>query len=641
MSLWHTVRAWWEDRDKQHEFTPPDQDWVGGEWVETPQGVIFRGGALTVAHQAWSVQTWPSRLTGDQLVQILGPLRPGAWPLVTWFWRTEPNGLVLNGDLERKIRRLEWAVRDRGTTELGPRREEWMTLQGLRLLRDRVIFAADTLVTMDGVVVVTSTPDALAEDVAMIKARWESLGVQVAPLTWEQMQALRRIWHGGVGNSSDAPAGWMRWISESPSSTPWWNPRIVPADRVAQMIWPGWGHVSDDPERGIYVGHTPQNQPVFCDFYQDVSGLAANLLVVGATGNGKSFWLKTLVQGWLAQGWGLVIFDVDGEYAALCDAIGGTWIDLSDTQAGTLPNPFALPPRTGHPPTDRFRMPMMLRTASTLLRMLGGWDARTDATVQQAILQVWAARGALLDDPATWDDAGPTPTMAEVWDALTNHDSPAAQDALTRLWTYWRGADQQVLGNATGEWPTMPGSLVVWHLGNIGTQGGWGQADLPPATAARYWLIMQTTWGWLRIRKMRGDWTVILADEGQRLLSQSVLGPAIVDLATTIRKWNGALALATNQPQALWDTPTGQGMWNACPMKAFLKLESQQVQAVTQALHMPQRVADALTVLPAQQILFRMRDGQWDAWTQVHAKVPPEEERWYRTRGRRVTDGGL
>lgn len=628
--------AWWSARARRSMTEPRSETaQMGGLWFETPETVQFAGGSLTVAHQAWGIDQWPPRLTGDHVAPLLSPLRPDAWPLVTWFWRLDPGGLVLNGDLERKIRRLEWAVRDRDQGELGPRRDEWVTLQGLRQLRDRIVFAADTLVTLDAFVVVTSTPDALDADVALLQARWESLGIHAVPLTWEQARMLQRLWTGQAVRSSGERPRWWQWLMGSADT--WWNPRVVPTDRVGQIVWPGWGHVTDDPARGVYVGHTPQNQPVFVDFFQDVNGLAANLLVVGATGNGKSFWLKTLTQGWLAQDWGVVILDVDGEYRALCDAVGGTWIDISDQQAGTVPNPFALPARTGHGPTDAMRMPTMLRTASTVLRLLGSWDVVTDAAVQQAILQAWATRGVTLEDPLSWERDPDPPTMADVWAALETMPDAAAQDARARLWTYWRGADQHVLAHATGNWPTMPGSLVVWHLGNIATQGAWGTTKLPPATAARYWLVMQTTWAWLRVRKMQHQWTVVLADEGQRLLAQSVLGPALVDLATTIRKWNGVLALATNQPQALWDTPAGQGMWNAAPIKAFLRLESQQVRATADALHMPQRVAAALQALPPQQVLLRMRDGVQDAWTQVRAIVPPEEEAWYRTRARRTS----
>lgn len=608
-------------------------------WQELPDHMVLDAGTLAVAHQAWAVVEWPPGLVGDRLTRALMPIRPGTWPLVQWAWRWQASPLLLNGGLERKIRRLELAVEDRRQTKLGPRRDEWTALTGLKAMRDALVFEGESLVEVDAVVTITSTPDLLRDDVLLLLARWEALGLQLRPLTHEQALAIPRTWSRGAPSLSPSRRTWRHGVQTAIAgdpTAPQWEPRITTAARAAGLVWPGWGYISDDPESGVYIGHTDQGQPTFVNFYQDEGGNAANLLASGATGMGKSFWLKTVVRGWLAQGFGVVIFDVDGEYAALCDEEEGTWIDVSGTQASDWPDPLAIPPAIGIPTIDALRYDRMLQTVSQLTQILGDWDLITTAAVQRAVMTVWARYGVNPHDSMTWDrplDA-PGPTMAEVWHTLTEMaDDPEAQNAARRLWIYIEGSQRTFFAGIPHRWDTMPTGLVVWHLGNLAMQGGVTQTGLPPETAGRYFLVLQTTWEWLRRRRQQGVWTAVLADEGQRLLHQPILGGAIADLASTIRKWNGVLAFATNTPDALWQTPVGQALWSTTPIKAFWRLEEAQAQAAAQALRMPPAVANALAGIPEQQVIVRL----WhDQWTTVRAMVPPDEQALYQTRGRRA-----
>ncbi|MDA8206379.1 MAG: DUF87 domain-containing protein [Thermaerobacter sp.] len=605
-------------------------------WQEAANHLTYFAGALSVAHQAWAVREWPPGLVGDRLNRALAPVRPGTWPLVQWVWRWQSSPILLSGGLDRKIRRLELAVQERSQTKLGPRRDEWTALAGLQAMRDALVFEGEALVEVDAVVTITSTPDLLADDVALLVARWEALGLQLRPLPYEQALAARRSW--GMGDVPVTPQhpGWRAWLRTAISghpTAPAWEPRVTTAERAAGLVWPGWGYVSDEPEAGVYVGHTPEGQPTFVNFYQDEGGNAANVLAAGATGMGKSFWLKTVARGWLAENFGTVIFDVDGEYARLCEAEDGLWIDVSGMRSSDLPDSLTIPPAVGHPDIDALRYDRMLQNVSQLAQILGSWDLVTKAAFERAVMGVWARYGVQPTDPRTWEisDDAPHHAMREVWEELAASPDPAAQNAARRLWIYIEGSQRMFFAGTPRRWAQMPAPLVVWHLGNLALQGGiTGNNDLPPETAGRYWLVLQTTWEWLRQRRQRGVWTAVLADEGQRLLHQPILGTAMADLASTIRKWNGVLAFATNTPDALWQTPAGQMLWGATPIRAFWRLEEAQAQAAAQALRMPSAIRHALSEMPEHHVLMRL----WhDQWTLVQAQVPPEEAALYRTRG--------
>lgn len=608
-------------------------------WREHPDRLIWNTPPAPVVHQAWAVTQWPPGVAGDRLTLAMHPLRPGTWPLVQWVWRVQASPLLLNSTLERKIKRLELAVGERDASELGPRRDEWTALAGLRAMRDAIVFQGEALVESDAVVTVTSTPELLDDDALLLLARWESLGLTLRPLTYEQEWAILRAWGAGPLPMTAARSWRERWrqlLRRQSSAATTWEPRVTTAQRLADCVWPGWGMAGDGIEHGVYVGHTDQDQPTFVNFFQDEGGNAANLLAVGATGMGKSFWLKVLVRGLLAQGFFVTLFDVDGEYRSLCADEGGTWIDVSGTEVSTLPDAFAIPAAVGDPAEDRLRWDRMLQTAGQMLQILGELNLVLKATVEQAVIVAWAKYGVIPDDPATWDQPPgmPHPTMREVWDILQKTETPEAQEAAKRLWIYVQGSQRRLFAGTVQAWPTMPTPLVVWHLGNLAMQGGMISQNLPPETAGRYLLVLSTTWEWLRSRRQQQAWTAVMVDEGQRILNQDVLGRAIVDLASTIRKWNGILGFATNNPAPLWQTSAGQGIWAVTPIKAFFRLEKNQATEAAQTLNMPAAVTRGLSEIPERELIMRL----WhDHWTTVRAMVPPDEEALYRTRSLRST----
>ncbi|WP_158246397.1 VirB4 family type IV secretion system protein [Sulfobacillus sp. hq2] len=604
-------------------------------WEEQRDAIQCFRPQSPVAHRAFAVVEWPQGAVGDRLALAAHPLRSDTWPLVQWVWRVTPSPLLLNGELARKIRRLEMAVRDLAQEETGPRRDEWTALTGLKAMRDALVFQGESLVNVDTVVLVTSTPDLLEEDVMLLLARWQALGVQVRPLPYDQQWAAVRAWGAGplpIATGSTWSDRIQRWIGGHASS-PTWEPRVTTAERAASLVWPGWGLTGDDPTRGVYVGHTAQGHPIFVDFFQDVAGTAANLLAVGSTGTGKSFWMKTVIRGLLAQGFRVVVLDVDGEYRAVCEAERGTWIDVSGTQASAFPDPLAIPAPVGDEATDARRWDRMLDTVGRLTQILGDFDLVTKSAVERAVITVWKRYGVSPEDPATWTRTphAPHPTMAEVWEQLNiTTEDPDAMNAAKRLWVYIHGSQRYLFAGRPEVWDTIPSPLTVWHLGNLAQHAGVDARHLPPETAGRYVLVWHTIWEWLRRQRRAGQWTAIVVDEGQRVMTQPILGSSVADLASTIRKWNGVMLLATNTPDPLWSTSVGQSLWATTPLKAFLRLEKAQVESAAQALQMPAPVAGTLVELPKQTVLLRL----WhDEWVTARAEVPPDEARLYKTRG--------
>lgn len=615
-----------------------------GLWTE--QAADLQGPAT--AHRAWRVVQWPEGAVEERLALLHLPTTDpqGLWPQLRWAYRIVSSPLGLSGALAVKLRRLEMALQQ-AHPELGPRREEWAAYEGLKALRDAIVFGGERLVQVDALLVLTTTPERLAAESQLLLGKLDSLDIAVSPVVDGQLPALWRAWGGGPPPRREGTSWRHRLaqifrpaVSAAWSDAPDWEPRIVSTERAAGLVWPGWGQPTDTAQ-GIYIGHTEQGHPASIDFRQDVGGGAANVLVSGNTGLGKSFWLKALVQGFRDQGWQVIILDVDGEYRALCEAVGGAWLDVSGQRAGYYLDPTALPAPTGDPEEDQGRFRRMLDTTSTLLAILGGGlDEAEQGAIERAVTAAHAAHGVRLGDPATWR-AGAACPLPEVWQRLRDagQADPAAARAADRTWRAVFGSQASLFQGRPAAWDRPPRPLTVWHLGTLAQEQG--DARLSPALAGRFHLVWQATWQWLRQLRRTGQWVLVVSDEGQRILPDPILGGSVVGLASTIRKWNGVLAFATNRPDPLWTEPAGQAIWSTTPVKVLLGMEQAQAEAASRALRMPATVTATLPdMAQASQAEPSRKGWAWvrnleGHWFRVRAAVPPAEAALYATRGGR------
>ncbi|CAB1129421.1 DUF87 domain-containing protein [Candidatus Hydrogenisulfobacillus filiaventi] len=606
---------------------------TGVGWVEHSDRVVWmapdREDEQAVAHCAWAIREWPPGAIGARLGLLYRPLSSGSRPMLQWVWRVTPPPFGLDQTLATKIRRLKQAVGS-ATSELGPRRDEWVALQGLRALRDALVFGDETMVQAESLLVLTTTPQLLNDEARQISSRLAALGIRTVELTEDHLPAALRAWGAEPYQSSEFASGWRQWLRQLIQEGPSWEPRVVTARRAAEWIWPGLGSVPDPPVENssrVYAGSTRTRHPVRLDLRMEEDGRASNVLVIGQSGYGKSFWQKVVIAGLLAEGWTVIVLDIDGEYRSLCEAMGGVWLDVTGDRVGSYPDPLTIPPEEGRPEEDARRFSRMQETVASLAAVLGGLDQDGKTAVEQAVERAWREHGVDPDNPATWDAPSGRPSMLNVWEELHHAQDEFSITAARRLWRFIHGSQRHLFQGRPVAWVVPPGRLVVWHLGNIQVQQG---QDLSPEQAGRYILVWRTTWEWLRAQRKAGRWTAVVVDEGQRALPQSYLGASIADLATTIRKWNGILLFATNAPKQLWSLAAGQTIWDNTPVKVLFGLEPDRAAEMAQHLVLPPAVQPG-SLLP--QMAWLRAPGL--PWVMVRADVPPEEAALYATKGSR------
>ena len=103
--------------------------------------------------------------------------------------------------------------------------------------------------------------------------------------------------------------------------------RVLPASSVANL-YPFNYSGKTDP-RGFYIGKDKYGSNVMVDFDQrDEDKTSANILILGNSGQGKSYLMKLLILNFLETGKSVITLDVEHEQREMCDAVEGCFVDL-------------------------------------------------------------------------------------------------------------------------------------------------------------------------------------------------------------------------------------------------------------------------------------------------------------------------
>ena len=103
--------------------------------------------------------------------------------------------------------------------------------------------------------------------------------------------------------------------------------RVLPASSVANLYPFNYSGKTD--AHGFYIGKDKYGSNVLVDFDQrDEDKTSANILILGNSGQGKSYLMKLLILNFLESGKSVITLDVEHEQWEMCNAVGGCFVDL-------------------------------------------------------------------------------------------------------------------------------------------------------------------------------------------------------------------------------------------------------------------------------------------------------------------------
>ena len=103
--------------------------------------------------------------------------------------------------------------------------------------------------------------------------------------------------------------------------------RVLPASSVANLFPFNYSGKTD--RKGFYIGKDKYGSNIVVDFDQrDEDKTSANVLILGNSGQGKSYLMKLLLLNFLEAGKSVITLDVEHEQWELCQALSGCFADI-------------------------------------------------------------------------------------------------------------------------------------------------------------------------------------------------------------------------------------------------------------------------------------------------------------------------
>jgi type IV secretory pathway VirB4 component len=387
--------------------------------------------------------------------------------------------------------------------------------------------------------------DELVEAVAEVRAAAASVLLDTQPATWRQLPG----WTSTLPLATDSLR--MRRVFDTDALAAAFP--LASADLPAPL--PGEGV----PAGGVLYGlNTASNGVVWWDRWNQDNH---NSVVLARSGAGKSYLVKLEVLRSLYDGVQVAIIDPEDEYLRLCEAVGGTAIQLG--APGIRVNPLDIPAGDRRPDALT-RRALFLHTLVAVL--LGQQPPPAErAALDKAIMATYTAAG-ISNDPNTW--TRPAPLLRNLAETLATQGigteaNPAAQNLAARLSPWTEGSFRDLFDGPTTFRPR--GHLVVWSTRQLADElrapgmllaldAIWRDVDLPSTTTdhrngrppqARRLVVVDEAWTLLKdgegakflyrlskaARKRRAGVAVITQDAADLLGSD--LGQAVIANAAT------------------------------------------------------------------------------------------------------------
>ena len=242
--------------------------------------------------------------------------------------------------------------------------------------------------------------------------------------------------------------------------------RVLPASSVANL-YPFNYSGKTDPH-GFYIGRDRYGSNIIVDLDRRADDKTdASALILGNTGQGKSYLLKLLLCNVLEAGKAALSLDSEHEMEDLCSAVGGCFLDLLSGQYRIN----LLEPRRwddGSEPEDpdappAFRGSLLSQHISFLrdiFRVYKGFDTPHIDALELMVEQLYQKWG--ISDKTDFQRMGPTdyPILSDLYDTIEetyqNYDSDCAlypremlRDLLLGLHSMCKGADARFFNGHT------------------------------------------------------------------------------------------------------------------------------------------------------------------------------------------------
>ncbi|MBI5765874.1 ATP-binding protein [Candidatus Falkowbacteria bacterium] len=302
-------------------------------------------------------------------------------------------------------------------------------------------------------------------------------------------------------------------------------------------------------DRGVLYGVNRHNNSLI--LFDRFSLQNGNMVVFATAGAGKSYAIKLEVLRSLIFGTEIIIIDPEREYRHLCEAVGGTYIDISLNSENKI-NPFDLPRAIGEDTKAGDIIRSAVITVKGLVRlMIGDITHEEDSIIDRAILETYGKKDIT---PNVDLSKVETPILRDLQDIL---ESIAGGESIAlRLKKYTEGTFSGLLNNPTNV--IMKNQLVVFSVRDL-------EDELKPLAI---YSIINYIWNVVRSEMKK---RLLVVDEAWWLMQREDSAKFIFALVKRCRKYYLGVTTITQDINDFLTSPYGQAIVNNSSLQLLMK----------------------------------------------------------------------
>ncbi len=306
---------------------------------------------------------------------------------------------------------------------------------------------------------------------------------------------------------------------------------------------------SDD---GILYGINRHNNSLI--LFDRFSLQNANMCVFATSGAGKSYAIKLEILRSMMMGTDVIVIDPEREYEHLCEAVGGTYINISLSSESKV-NPFDLPRPMGQETSTEDIIRGAVITAKGLLRiMLGGLTTEQDAIIDRALIETYAKKDITADADLT---AVKPPIMQDLQEVLEG--MTGSEELVIKLSKFTSGTFSGLFNSPTNV--EMNNQLVIFSVRDL-------EEELRPMAI---YAIVNYIWNVVRSERKK---RILVIDEAWWLMQHEDSARFIFALIKRCRKYYLGVTTITQDVNDFLRSQYGQSIVNNSALQLLLRQSS-------------------------------------------------------------------
>ncbi|MFC1656393.1 VirB4-like conjugal transfer ATPase, CD1110 family [Patescibacteria group bacterium] len=291
-----------------------------------------------------------------------------------------------------------------------------------------------------------------------------------------------------------------------------------------------------------------------------------NMVVFAKSGSGKSYAIKLEILRSLMFGVDIIVIDPENEYRDLCDAVGGTYIDLSIKSEQKI-NPLDLPtPNKNQEPSTSLLREKVILLHGLMRLMLGKMSSEEEAILDKALFETYALKD-ITHDPATFGNE--PPVLGDLHSVLEN--MRGADKLATKLTKFTEGTFAGLLNNRTNF--NLEKGFVVFSVRDL-------EDELRPIA-----MYMMLSYIWDKVRSELRK-RILTIDEAWWMMQYEDSAKFLYGIAKRSRKYYLGLTIISQDVEDFLTSRYGRSVVANSSLQLLLKQAPSSIDNIAEVFHL-------------------------------------------------------